>query len=252
MRCSDGYSYLAYSQSVSATASGQTSAQVLTQALNAMGGSAAWTQVSDATLIGNCTTPQGQDGTAPATEPFRWITQAGEFRYESGSTGQLYVLLSGHGAPSNASPSGTQNLISETSALLKPFHLPGQVFATILNDPSYVASVVAPSGPADSATIHIHVVHQLSRAVEFNSQQDWWLDASTYLPVSVTFRVPGQAIRSYMLETYTFSAWSAEKFGAVLPHQITTSMSVGILAQTCTTTEVQINTQPAASLFDAR
>jgi hypothetical protein len=230
----------------------QNTVQVLNQAISAMGGSAAWSQLADATVIGSCAAQVTQDGAEQTAEPFRWITEGNEFRYESGNAGQTHVLLSGHGAPSSATPNETHSLISESATLLKPFHLPGQVFATILNNPHYIVSIVQPRDVSDGSTIHIHVVHRLLSASESGSEQDWWLDASTYLPLRVTYRVPGQTIRSYMSETYSFSAWSAENLGLVIPHQITLSTSVGLPPQICTASEVQFNTQPAAALFDAR
>lgn len=244
--------HLTYAQTAPVPSRNQAAAQALTQALDAMGGSAAWSQVVDATATGDCTPQQGQDATAPTAEQFTWITQASEFRYESGQPGQLSVLLSGHGRPSNATPNGSQNLTLETSALLKPFHLPGQVFAIILNDPNYIATIAAQTNTSSNSAIHIHVVHRLFHANEAGSEQEWLLDAQTYLPVSVTYKVPGQTIQSYMDETYSFSAWTAEQFGTQVPLQITVSTNVGIPPQVCTTAQLQFNTNPSSSLFDAR
>jgi len=229
------------------TASDPSAIAALRQSINAMGGGTAWAQVTDAIVTGSCI-----DETAQTSEPFEWVTQGAEFRYQSGSGSEQHVMLSGHGAPSSTSPSGTQSLTPGSASLLKPFHLPGQALAAIINEPSYIATIAAQAGASSNSAIHIHVVHRLIHANESGSDQEWWFDSQTYLPLSVTYKVPGQTIQSYMDETYSFSTWTVEGFGAQVPLQITLSTSIGVPPQVCTSSQIQFNTNPSSSLFDAR
>jgi hypothetical protein len=245
------FSHLARVAAQAPSTSDAAAVTALTNALNAIGGAAAWAQVSDVTMVGTCTASGTGNGSSGAQESFRWITQGGEFRYETSDSEQFSVLLSGHGSPHQVTPSGTQTLTNETALLLKPFHLPGLVFAAVLNDPHYVTSIAPPADATANSTVHVHVVRRLIHAFESGSEQDWWFDASTFLPLKVTYRIPGQSIRSYGEESYVFSAWTAGSFGVVIPNGILAT-SFGVNSDSCTATQVQINTNPAPSLFDAR
>lgn len=226
--------------------------QILTQALNAMGGSGAWSQVSDATVSGNCTSSSAGNTTAEPPSTFLWIVTANnQFRYQSGKTGQGNALLSGTGSPLFATPSETKPLTAETGILLKPYHLPGMAFLQILNDQNYTASVVGQETVLNTTTIHIHVMHRGIRAPEIGSDQDWWLDASTYLPVAVTYLVPGQTMQSYMPTSYYFSSWELETRGIAVPFSLLIETGAGFPSGICTINQVNINSQPVASLFTA-
>jgi hypothetical protein len=239
--------------SQTAVPTGQNSAglAILGNSLSAMGGQALWSQISDSTVLGTCTPTPLQNGTAPPANPIRWITDQDQFRYESSPGGQVSALLSGHGKPAIAGPTGTQPLTFETATLSKPFHLPGLVFSTILSDSLYQVIVVGNETVQGKATTHLKITRLLSGSVEAGSTQDWWLDASSFLPALVTYSVPGQGIKSYLPVTYAFTGWSADTGGLVIPHQIAESMSPGISLQTCSVLQLNINTQPAPSLFDS-
>ena len=232
--------------------SSQTATQALTNALNAMGGSSSWSKIADATVTGSCTTLPDEGQSAEPSEPFQWITEGNEFRYQAGNSSDLSVLLSGHGKPLDSATSNTINLTSETATLLKPFHLPGQVLSAVLSDSMYSATIVGQETVLGVPTVHVHVIHRLYHTSEPGSDQDWWLSSSNYLPVKVMYLVPGQAIQSYMPETYSFAGWAAEPIGIAVPLQLTISTGIGFPTQSCTASQVQFNTQPAANIFDAR
>ena len=225
---------------------------VLNSALSAMGGQALWAAISDATVSGTCESA-GVDGTnSGAASPFLWINAQDQFRYENGPSDNLTIMLSGHGKPLMVFPTQTQSLTYETAEFQKPFHLPGLVLQSTLNDQNYQLVLVGNENTSGTATIHVRILHRLFHIMQPGSRQDWWFDASTFLPLKVTFKVPGQAVESYMDVTYTFSGWSADVSGLMVPHQILITNEFGADAQTCTVLQLKINTQPAASLFDAR
>jgi hypothetical protein len=230
---------------------GTTATMVLTNALTAMGGQIAWSQIVDTTVTGNCTSTSTKANGTESGMPFRWITAKEEFRYESGTAGQISALLSGHGKPIDAGLTGALSLSYETAALLKPFHLPGLVLFTVLNDPQYRASVIGQETVSGNSTIHLRVVHRLARGPESGSSQDWWFDPSTNLPLKVTYMAPGQTVQAYMPITYSFSQWSTEAGGLIVPHQLEESMELDTSLATCAVLAFKTNTQPNASLFDA-
>jgi hypothetical protein len=229
----------------------QTPAQVFTQTISALGGSSAWSGITDSRMTGTCADEDGSNSTA-VPDPFVWITAQGEFRYQMGVTATSTVLLSGHGKPSFSSPSANQSLTNETAELLKPFHMPGLVILPILNDSSYRATIVGQEVVLGTATIHIHVLHRLAYAWEQGADQDWWISTSTSLPVKVTYLVPGQSVKSYMPNSYYFSSWSATSGGIAFPQLLLLASGSGAPTVGCTVTQLQLNTQPASSLFEAR
>jgi hypothetical protein len=220
---------------------------VLISALTAMGGSSAWSGVADATVTGSCS-PLNSERPANAT-PIRWVISGDQFRYENGSPTESNVMLSGHGKPSMASPSGSDPLTSETAELQKPFHLPGLVFSRILSDQRYRIQIVQDAGSESSA--HIHISRYQFGIQQPGSQQDWWIDRASLVPLKVRFKIPGQAVESYMDMTYTFSGWNKIS-GVTVPQQLVAMNEFGTGTETCAISGMQINTQPAPSLFDAR
>lgn len=228
-----------------------TPAQVFSQAISALGGSAAWSGIADTTMSGACT-DEDDASSATTSSPFLWITAQSEFRYQMGATTSSTVLLSGHGKPSFSSPSASQSLTNETAELLKPFHMPGLVLLSILNDSSYHATVVGQEVVLGAAATHIHVQHQLAYALEQGADQDWWISTSTFLPVKVTYLVPGQSVKSYMTNSYYFSSWTATSGGIAYPQLLLVSSGLGAPTMGCTVAQLQLNTQPASSLFDVR
>lgn len=140
--------------------------------------------------------------------PFRWIIAGSQFRYENGRKGEFSAMLSGHGKPIMSSPGETHMLTYETAELQKPFHLPGLVLRSILNDENYQIELIKDKSTSTATTMHIRVTQRLFNILQRGTRQDWWIDSSTLLPVKVTFMTPGQAVESYMGVTDSFSGWS--------------------------------------------
>jgi hypothetical protein len=161
-------------------------------------------------------------------------------------------MLSGHGKPVMTFAGSSQNATFETASLTKPFHLPGLVLSSVAEDLHYHATIVGPEIMGQTATIHLRILHYLQRAPEQGSDQDWWFDASTYLPLKVTYYAPGQQVSSYAPLSYYFSAWMADSKGLVVPQVISETMKPNIPMQSCSIQAVTFNTQPASTLFDAR
>jgi hypothetical protein len=222
----------------------------LNHAVAAMGGQAAWSAVLDATVSGTCVLASEQGDSGPLL--FRWTTAQNDFRYETDTANKGPVMLSGHGKPTIAGSRSNRAVTYETAALLKPYHLPGEVLLSALSDLHYGSSTVGIETVEGLSSIHLRVVHYLTDALEPGSMQDWWLDATTYLPIKVTYNVPGQQIEAYMPITFFYSAWGSEEGGIVLPHQLLQYEDSTLLIQTCAITKLKINTHPISTFFDER
>lgn len=225
---------------------------VLSSVLGAMGGGTIWAAVSDATVSGGCQSSDVQSANTAASSPFRWIIAQDQFRYENGVESAAYVMLSGHGKPQMVFPSKTQTLPYEAEKLERPFHLPGLVLQSELSNSNYLIEIINDKGAAGNNSTHIRVTHRQSHVLQPGTRQDWWVDTITLLPLKVTFKLPGQAVESYMDVTYSFSAWTSQASGVLIPQQILITNEFGGESQVCTVSHLQINTQPAASLFDVR
>jgi hypothetical protein len=149
-------------------------------------------------------------------------------------------------------PNEIRTLTYETADLQKPFHLPGLVLQSVLSDPNYSIEVIGQESVSGQETIHVRIVRRHLAFLQRGTKQDWWIGSTTFLPAKVTFQVPGQAVESYMAVTYAYSGWAADVNGVLIPHQILLTNELGVLPQTCTVSQLTVNTQPAASLFDAR
>ncbi len=226
-----------------------TAQQVLSNSLTAMGGQIHWSQVSDATLSGTCAIYTDQTDTQSA--PFQWTVEQNMFRYQYGLPGQITATVSGNGSPAVYNASGTQWLTQETAALMLPYHLPGLVVYALLNDPSYQASIVGNDNLQGESTIHLHAYRIIANAHEAGSEQDWWFDSSSYLPVQVIYNTPGQGVQSYIQITDSLSSWSVDNGNLIIPHQINQVMLGMLNLQNCTATSLSINIQPQSSIFNA-
>lgn len=225
---------------------------VVSAALNAMGGQTLWGAIADVTVTGSCTSAPNENGTSPSPQPFTWITTQGEFRYEVGSPGDSSVMLSGHGKPQAIDSNEARLLTHETAVLLKPFHLPGQVLFEALSDSQFHSTLMGEETINGFSAVHVQIVHRLSHFDESGSEQDWWFDSATTLPLKVVFRVPGQGIQAYLPITYSFSSWAPDRGGVMIPHSISETIEPDIPVQMCAISQMRINSQPASALFDVR
>jgi len=219
------------------------------QAVAAMGVMSPWSQIKDAVVSGNCTAPQEQGG---ASSNFRWTNSGKEFRQETDTVNGGPVYLSVHGKPNISDNNGSLVLASTYFGRMKPYHLPGLTLKDSLNDPSVAFLSVTSDTLNGSPATHLRMREEFAHIKLIGSDQDWWFDTVTGLPLRVEYNLPTQTESLYVQLHWDFSNWSLE--GTVLvPHLLTQSMSQGdLLLQTCKVGTVSFNTNPAAKLFEAR
>lgn len=229
----------------------QEARSIALSALGAMGGQQVWTGIADSNVTGICTESNPSGNTSSASGPFTWITKGVEFRYENGNPDSPTIVLSAHGQPQAVLPNETRRLTYETGRFDRPFYLPALVLLMELNDGTYRFKSVGEEAVNGIMASHVQIVHLVNRSRDLGSEQDWWFDPSTGMPLQVTFRLPGQAVQSTFPVTYAFSQWSKQT-GLEYPAQIAVTAPDAGLSKVCAVSQVKMNTQPADSLFNAR
>lgn len=231
--------------------SAQQARSLVVSALNAMGGRQAWAALADTTVSGECQETDFNNQPQGAEVPLRWITKGFEFRYENGTPDALTLMLSGHGRPKAILPSETRQLTYDDGRFDRPFYMPALVLEAELGDAAYRFEDVGEETLNGVATEHIRIAHYWNHSRDLGSVQEWWIVSTSYMPERVTFRLPGEAVQSAFPVTYTFSQWSSNG-GLVNPAQIAILAPDAQVSQICSISEIQINTQPADAVFDAR
>jgi hypothetical protein len=226
----------------------QSAVEVVTQALSVMGGSAAWSQISSATVTGNCASSATQSA---VSANFRWTTQGAEFRYETDTDNSGPIFLSAHGQPFIAAASGNVSLSPEYRSRMLPFHLPGIPLQTALSDSTISIRLIGNEMLKGNPAIHVRIAQFRIFGIVRGAVQDWWFDPGSGLPIQVGYLIPSQADGVYGNLTWSFDGWSTQGT-LLLPYQLLQSVSGAFAMQSCTVNAVQTNTNPAASIFDAR
>jgi len=227
---------------------------LLLASVEAMGGLTHWEGVTDATVVGSCIQTGASTGQTPSAKQFRWITAGDQFRYESDTQGQGSVMLSAHGKQKVDGTNSTRSrpLTGETTLLSQPYHLPAQVLHGLLANPDFYSRIVGDEVLDGHPATHLHTDRYIGSALIPGATQDWWFDATTKLPIKVTFFIPGQKIITYFPATLKFASWSAEAADLVVPHSLALVINQNMLSQTCSVSEFHFNSQPPSSVFDAR
>jgi hypothetical protein len=235
------------SQSPPAAPRDDSAVAAVNQALAAMGGSVAWAPVSDAVVTGNCL-PVSKNATSANV---RWTVQGPEFRYETDTDNAGPMYLSGHGAAVMAASAGSLQLDPQYYSSQQAFHLPGLPLLSALNNPAISMSYIGQETDDGVSSVHISFVQRAAAATLTGSQQDWWFDSTTGLPLRVVYSLPTQTDGVFMSMSWAFGGWSAEG-QLVVPHLLVQSANVDRPIQGCNILSVSINTNPNATVFDAR
>jgi len=241
-------SFPAGAQTQQAAVRDQAAVQLVNQALNAMGGVAAWSGVTDSVVTGNCTAPSAQ-GSASAN--FRWTVQGREYRYETDTDNAGPIYLSAHGRPAASGTAASLALVSEYQDRMLAYHLPALTLGHALADTSFGIRLVGQETLNGSAAIHVRIGQFVGYAKIQGSDQDWWFSPTTSLPLRVAYRLPTQTNSVYAHLTWDFSNWS-QQGTLLIPLGLSQSFADQTPMQSCTVANLQVNTNPPATLFDAR
>jgi hypothetical protein len=216
-----------------------------------MGGSASWGSVTDTKVIGSCAYPASAPANAK-TYSVLWITQGNEYRYvtDSADLGAA-VYLSGHGGPKVLLSSGEQRLPYEYGLRRLSFHLPGLVLAPTLNgSETFSLMLLGTESIAGIETVHVRSMEYRGSSNVQGSEQDWWFDTAHGFPVQVTYNLPSEDNSHYDHLTTVFSQWQSAS-NITVPFQQSTVLEGQIVIQDCQLQKIEINTNPASTIFDA-
>ena len=160
------------------------------KAIDAMGGDLGLAQIKDSIIVGSMNAAKGSK-VKPST--FTWKTLGTEFRYETTRASSTNIFVSGYGKPA-LSTNGTVSAVFAHEALCSPvFQLPALVLSIRATDPNF--SVI------DKGRVVLlgkdAAVAQNSSALTSDlaaiTQQTWYFDAATGLPLRVEYRIPEAA-----------------------------------------------------------
>lgn len=219
---------------------------VLQNAVAAMGGSAAVSQVADTVISGNI---QLSPGSAAQASTFTWKTAGPNFRYEfkSGTTTQIFV--SGHGNPANAR-NGTVKALSPLIALANPpLHFPLLVLASVAANSNYSVTLGGKTTVNGTPAVKVHIFLNTDMLSALVSAQDWYFDAVSGLPLRVEHRLPdNHRPEHYVQATEDFADFRIVS-GLLVPFKIT-SYESGSLVAVETISSVSFNNGLSSTEFD--
>jgi hypothetical protein len=132
-----------------------------------------------------------------------------------------------------------------------PFHLPGLPLRVALADETISIFLVGQETENGISATHVRLTQVISNAKVRGSDQDWWFDPTTGLPLRVGYLIPTQTEHLYAHLLWNFGGWSQEG-SLTLPHQLAQSLNGEMTLQVCNVLGIKTNSGPAAAIFDAR
>lgn len=215
-------------------------------ALTAMGGSAAVAQVQDSVISGTITPTTGS-WVQPAS--FIWKTSGSEFRTEISRSSGDQIFVSGHGKPAVSRNGTVANLYYHVSMVADPFQLPALVLASKLADPQVSIFSVGSTSLAGKAVFKVQTSSSRNAAQTAITQQIWYFDTSTGLPLRVEYRIPAAENMEQWTDAATdYSAYQQIE-GLLVPFQMTYSED-GSPLETLSVSQVNFNVGSQPSEFD--
>jgi len=158
----------------------------VSQAVGALGGSTV-AQIADCIVYG---TIQPINNSSARAGNFVWKTSGAEFHREFSDGTATQILVSGHGHPSLSENGKTSRLLRHVAQAIPPLYLPALVLAGQANDPRYTLTFLGPAAASGQAAIRLHTSLDSDAVSALVTPQEWYLDATTGLPLRVEYRVP--------------------------------------------------------------
>lgn len=210
----------------------------------ALGGTAN-IQISDCTVQGTL-----QNSANPSQNgSFTWKTSGTEFNYSTQTGTLLRIVVSGHGVPADIENGVTAQIGVQVSRATQPWHVPGLVLLNELNNTSYALSYVGQEVQNGASVIHVKTTDNSDDLGATVTPQDWYFDSSSYLPVSVSHRIPDPLDASrYTTASITFGGFTQLNGIAVAS---SLANIIGDETRTVTITSVVFNSGLPSSTFDA-
>lgn len=218
-------------------------AELIQQALTALGGEQLWGQVKSLQIEGHLTND--------ATQHFLWQMSGADFRMLTENTAGHVEMNSGSGAPFRDN-NGTSTPIAHRFAV--SMFVPGAIGALlyrISNNPQYSLTYTGLSTIGGDEVKSVRVILQSTRLSSTTTVQTWHFSASSGLPIRIEFRLFDEhQWLAFTDSYYDLSDYSTFQ-GLTFPQVITTTVNQKQRAST-TITSVTINPTLAETLFSSR
>jgi outer membrane lipoprotein-sorting protein len=171
---------------------------VLQTALSAMGGQAGVVQVTDSVATGKMTPAEGS-GLKPGT--FVWKTSGTEFRYETQRDSGVEILASGHGKPAVSNADKVRPLFYHITYGALAVHLPAILAATQISDANISVAYLGTEKAQGKQTVRVQANLNTDKMIAAVSQQVWYFDAASGMPLRVEYRLPADNDMSSWTDT---------------------------------------------------
>jgi hypothetical protein len=194
----------------------------LQTALIAMGGSATFNAIQDATVSGQAEDSNGQ----PISPLITWQSIGIAIRSQVTSSAGTTINAAQNGVGYIESPSGSVSAMdTRTANSMFPPDLPGVMLNYLLNAPNCSLAIISDSN-GNPSVIHVQAVMLASDQTPITeTQQDWYIDTTTGLPTQVIYVIPN-ASGPDGTGTFQFTSW--QKTPTVLiPQTIQMSLNAG-------------------------
>ncbi len=180
----------------------------LQKTIAALGGQQAISALQNSVATG-ALIPASTD-TASEAGNFKWeddfSAASYEFRYELNDGITTKLFASGHGTPAFGNGVKILSRSSHVAYASPPFHLPGIMLVRQLSNQNYSVRFIEATTVQGRPAIHIQTSIAGDAVETTLSPQDWFLDASTSLPIRVAYRVPSNGnLYSYKTDIADFS-----------------------------------------------
>jgi outer membrane lipoprotein-sorting protein len=221
--------------------------QVIQQSLAVMGGASAISQISNCVAQGTIQAPPGSWMTSGS---LTWETSGTEFRYSNPSPQGTEIFVSGHGQPASTTGGVTVRVFAHVSEAVFPPHLPALVLFEELQDSRYSVVNLGTGTVEGKPALHVQTSLAGNPIDAQVTQQDWYLDPNTGLPLRVEYRLPSHNdALQFLSAAFEFANYQAVS-GVLVPFQITIYFN-GQEAGVVTVGSVSFNTGLSPSEFDA-
>jgi len=189
-------------------------------AINTMGGASAVGGIQDCVATGYLTPAAGNPQPAGA---FKWKNSGSQFRYENPSNnGATSVFVSGSGAPALIQGDGSiKRLRSHMAKAPIAPHLVALVLLRVLNDQQISLASPEAAMVGGRASVRVHVWNGTNEAKRAMSDQVWYFDAATGLPLRLEYKVPENDNLLVTTDTAVDFTDFRSVSGVVVPFQFT-------------------------------
>jgi hypothetical protein len=221
-----------------------TALSILANSISAMGGAKGWGNIQDWTITGSVSTSGSGQQAA-----FIWIGAGPEFRIEVDPGENINLFLSGHGSPARISNGNVSFINYFVARANPPLYLPGVRLVQELSNQQLTIQYVGTTSVNGVAAVQVHVSDNSDPQGALVTPHDWYLDATTFLPLQVTIRLPpNEDPGNYSNGTLGFGPFQAVN-GLLVPSQIVLT-SDDSNAKTFTIASVTFNSGVLQSEFD--